>query len=148
MPLKISLRPGTPEDQDFLFMLKKKTLKEYVTQIWGWDEKFQLTHHRQHAHPELYRIIQASGEDIGGIEVENRSDTLFLSVIEILPRFQGQGIGSKLIKDLIKQGKRERKNIELQVLKVNQKAFRLYTSLGFVVTAETQTHFVLMYDIS
>ena len=148
MPLKISLRPGTPEDQDFLFMLKKKTLKEYVTQIWGWDEKFQLTHHRQHVQPELYRIIQASGEDIGGIEVENRSDTLFLSVIEILPRFQGQGIGSKLIKDLIKQGKRERKNIELQVLKVNQKAFRLYTSLGFVVTAETQTHFVMMYDIS
>ncbi len=143
----ITLRSGIPEDLEFLFVLKKATLKEYVAQIWGWDDAFQYTRHQQTVNPELYKIIQISGKDIGCIEVDQRSDTLVLSVIEILPIFQNKGIGSKLIKEIIERGKNENKNIMLQVLKVNHKAFNLYKNLGFVTKDETETHYQMVYQI-
>jgi ribosomal protein S18 acetylase RimI-like enzyme len=147
MRVKISFRQGQPEDIDFLFYLKKKTLKGYVAQTWGWDEDYQRNLHQQTVNPENYTIIQASGEDIGCFVIETHTNNLFLSVIEILPAFQNQGVGSALIRDLVKQGERESKEIELQVLKVNQRAFKLYQSLGFTKTNETDTHFQMIYPV-
>ncbi|MHA2136872.1 MAG: GNAT family N-acetyltransferase [Candidatus Hodarchaeales archaeon] len=148
MAVKISFRDGKQEDLEFLFYLKTQTLKEYVAQIWGWDEDFQYDRHRHSVNPEVYTIIQASDEDIGCFAVEIHPDKLFLSVIEILPAFQNQGVGSRLIRDLIKQGEQEGKNIELQVLKVNQRAFQLYRSLGFATTNETDTHYQMLYSVN
>ncbi|MHA1977842.1 MAG: GNAT family N-acetyltransferase [Candidatus Hodarchaeales archaeon] len=148
MVVTFSLRPGTPEDLDFLFYLKEQTIKEYVTQTWGWDDEFQYSRHRKNVNPESYLIIQVAGKDIGCLEIENRPEVLFLSVIEILPAYQSQGIGRALIKYLFKQGKQEQKTIELQVLKVNQRAFHLYKCLGFIVTMETETHHHMIYQDS
>ncbi len=145
MDEKIKLRPGTSEDQEFLYNLKKITLKEYVLQVWGWDEDFQRSRHNETVDPNTHEIIQFSEEDIGCIKIEVRPETLFLSVIGILPSHQNQGIGTKLISDLITRGQQEEKNIELQVLKVNRKAHRLYQNLGFVDSGETDTHFLMEY---
>ena len=67
MVVTFSLRPGTSEDLDFLFYLKINTIKDYVTQVWGWEEEFQATRHRQTVNPESYRIIQVL---LGGEENE------------------------------------------------------------------------------
>jgi ribosomal protein S18 acetylase RimI-like enzyme len=145
--LNISLRSGTSADQDFLYYLKKTTLKEYVARVWGWDEDYQLTRHRQTVDPESYHIIQLSGEDIGCIETKIKPNTIFLSVIEILPQFQNQGIGKTLIREIIEQGQQESKNIELQVLKVNKRALQFYQKLGFVISNETEAHYQMVYSV-
>jgi len=147
MGLKISFRKGKQEDLDFLFDLKKATLQEYVMQTWGWDEEFQRAHHKQNVNPENFTIIQASGRDIGCLLVEPHPNSIFLGVIELLPAFQNQGIGSRIIKDLLKKGEQEAKDVELQVLKANQRALRLYQSLGFIITNETGTHYQLLYSV-
>ena len=64
-----------------------------------------------------------------------------LNIIEITPDHQNKGNGSKLIRDLIKKSFQENKQVELQVLKVNQRAFKLYKSLGFILADETETHY-------
>ena len=124
MSIMIQSRPATPEDSEFLYNLKKITLKEYIEQVWGWDEKFQRNLHQKRFDSEKYRIIQDKGKDIGCLSVEKHPDKLFLSIIKILPGYQNKGIGSSLIRNLIQKGIQEEKNVELQVLKVNRKAIK------------------------
>jgi RimJ/RimL family protein N-acetyltransferase len=38
----LTLRQATRQDRDFLYDLLKATMREYVAQIWGWDEGRQL----------------------------------------------------------------------------------------------------------
>ena len=142
----IHFRSATPDDSEFLYNLKKKTLREYIKQTWGWDEEVQCIYHKKNFEPKKYQIIQEDGEDIGCISTEEQSKKFILSVIEITPDYQNKGIGSKLIRDLIDKGLQERKTIELQVLKVNQRAFNLYKSLGFTLKDENQTHYQMTYS--
>ncbi len=146
MSTMIQSRPATPKDSEFLYNLKEITLKEYVKQIWGWDERFQRNLHQKRFDPDKYRIIQDKGKDIGCISVETHPDKLFLSIIEILPDYQNKGIGRSLIRNLIQKGIQEEKNVELTVLKVNQKAIKLYQSLGFTLIGETQTHYQMIHN--
>ncbi|MFX0208486.1 MAG: GNAT family N-acetyltransferase, partial [Candidatus Hodarchaeota archaeon] len=94
--------------------------------------------------PEKYHIIQQKGEDIGCMSIEEQNNKIILNIIEISPEYQNKGIGSKLIRDLIKRGSQEKKTIELQVFKVNQRAFKLYKKLGFKLVAETETHYQMI----
>ena len=142
----IYLRTATPDDSEFLYNLKKQTLKEYITQIWGWDEKDQRVYHKKNFEAEKYYIIQQNGEDIGCISIEEQHSKIMLNIIEISPEYQNKGIGSKLICDLIKKGSQENKTIELQVFKVNQRAFKLYKKLGFQLVAETETHYQMILE--
>ncbi|MFX1286481.1 MAG: GNAT family N-acetyltransferase [Promethearchaeota archaeon] len=141
----IHFRPATQDDSEFLFQLKKQTLKEYITIIWGWDEEVQRNFHQKNFKPEKYCIIQEDGQDIGCFSVEEHPDKFFLNIIEIIPKYQNKRIGSSLIRDLINKGLQEKKNVELQVFKVNQKAFGLYKSLGFILKSETDTHYQMIY---
>jgi len=142
----IHFRPATPDDSEFLYNLKKKTLKEYIKQTWGWDEEVQRSYHKKNFESKKFQIIQEDGEDIGCISIEEQSQKFILSIIEISPDSQNKGIGSKLIRDLIDQGLQKKKTIELQVLKVNQRAFNLYQSLGFALRDENQTHYQMIYS--
>jgi ribosomal protein S18 acetylase RimI-like enzyme len=141
----IHFRLATPDDSEYIYNLKKKTLKEYIQQTWGWDEDVQRAYHKKNFEPKKLQIIQEDGNDIGCISIEEEPGKFILSIIEITPAYQNKGIGSKLIRDLLEQGSQEKKTIELQVLKANHRAFRLYKSLGFTLKAETSTHYQMIY---
>lgn len=55
----------------------------------------------------------------------------------ILKKFQGNGIGKIILKDLIKNHPK----IELEVLKVNFRAKYFYENLGFIIFDETEDVF-------
>jgi ribosomal protein S18 acetylase RimI-like enzyme len=143
----IHLRTATPDDSEFLYQLKKQTVKRYIKEIWGWNEEFQRSFHQKNFDSQKYSIIQKDGKDIGCLSVEEQSDKLFLNIIEIKPNYQNKGIGSLLIRDLIRRGSQEKKFIELQVLKVNQRAFKLYKTLGFTLRGETETHYLMEHHV-
>ncbi|MHA2247160.1 MAG: GNAT family N-acetyltransferase [Candidatus Hodarchaeales archaeon] len=143
----INFRPAKPDDSEYLYNLKKQTLREYIKQTWGWDEEVQHDYHMKNFEPIKYQIIQEDEKDIGCISFEEQPKKFILNIIEITPDYQNKGIGSKLIRDLIDKGLQEKKTIELQVLKVNQRAFNLYKSLGFTLQDENQTHYQMTYSI-
>jgi len=59
-----------------------------------------------------------------------------LEKIYVLPEFKGKGIGNKAMKEIIKLAKeRAMKNLYLDVLDSNNKAFDFYKRLGFVLHA-------------
>jgi ribosomal protein S18 acetylase RimI-like enzyme len=140
--MDISLRPATQEDYEFLWWLHCNTIRPYVEQTWGWDEAWQLQYFQERFNLGKREIIEAGGVPIGCISVECHEDHIFLALIEIASDYQGQGIGTELIQDLLDEADGRGVPIELRVLRVNP-ARRLYERLGFAVVQETDTRYIM-----
>ena len=137
--MRISLRPATERDYDFVWWLHGATMRTYVEAIWGWDEAVQRRLFQERFDPPRIEIIECDGEAAGYISVERSEESIFLSSIEIAPDFQGQGIGTDLIRGLQDEAERRGVPLKLRVLQGNP-ARRLYKRLGFEATEETETH--------
>jgi GNAT superfamily N-acetyltransferase len=140
--VQIGFRQAQEQDADFLYALHVATMKEYVDQIWGWDDAFQEALFRKNADPGEIQIITLHGTDMGMISVEERKDDIFLRVLEIHPLHQRQGLGTSIIRGIIADAARQRKPVTLRVLKVNP-AKKLYERLGFRIIEETPTHYIM-----
>jgi ribosomal protein S18 acetylase RimI-like enzyme len=140
--LAVALRPGTEADRDFLFEIHRASLKDYVAATYGpWDEARQREMFDAKFSPGRFEIIRRDDQDVGLLRVEEAPDRLTIALIELLPAFQRQGIGTAVIQRVLAHARARRLSVHLQVFKVNP-ARRLYTRLGFI-TAETTTHFVM-----
>lgn len=142
----LTLRPAGPADFDFLFRLHREAMRAYVEDTFGsWDEAWQLDYFRQHFDPAQLQVIQWNGTDVGLLHLQERTEELFIAGIEILPEYQRQGIGSRVIRRLLAEANRQGKPVALQVLRVNIRARSLYQRLGFGVTGENDTHYIMAY---
>lgn len=141
---EIGYRDATAADRDWLYELKRVTMKDYVTETFGWDESFQRHRFEEDFDPKRGRIIQIDGEDGGFLDVDEKPDHVALNRIELLPRFQRQGIGSRVVRAVIGDAARSNKPVILQVLRVNP-ALALYERLGFRAYGETRTHYKMSH---
>lgn len=128
--MDIALRPAAATDSEFCFQLHKASMGSYVTAVWGWDEQAQRTFHARAFDLGSWQIISADGIDAGMIDVEHRPGEIYLSRIELLPQYQGRGIGAGLVRELISEAGRRGQELALDVLAVNQRALALYQRLG------------------
>jgi len=131
----VELRPASPADSEFCYQLHKAAMGGYVTAIWGWDEQVQRGFHARAFNPERWQIITAGGADIGMLDVEYRPAEIYLARIEVHPRYQGHGIGTRLISALIDEAARNGQDLVLDVLTVNHRAQALYQRLGMTEVA-------------
>jgi ribosomal protein S18 acetylase RimI-like enzyme len=139
--LNYQLRPATDDDYDFLYHLHVATIQPYVAATWGWDDTIQTNFFRQKFDPAKRQIILLDGKPAGVLSVEEQESETFLALIEILPEYQGRGLGTAVIHDLIHTAQQHGRPVTLHVLKTNHPARRLYERLGFTITAETPTHY-------
>ena len=138
-----TLRLATWQDSDFLYRLHRAALREYVEQTWGkWDEEYQQRRFRQNFRPAACKIITWRGCDVGVVCAVERDAEVVLDVIEVFPDYQERGIGTFVIQSLLADVHRTGKPAVLQVLKANR-ARRLYERLGFVMTGESETHYLM-----
>jgi len=126
----VALRPARPADSEFCFQLHKAAMGDYIAAIWGWDEQRQREFHARGFAPGRWQIITANGADAGLLDVEYRPAEIYLSRIELLPDYQGRGIGSRLINALIDEAAQQGQDLVLEVLTVNHRAYALYQRLG------------------
>jgi ribosomal protein S18 acetylase RimI-like enzyme len=140
LTMNLRLRPAPIGDQAFLWGLHRATMHSYVDQTWGWDEDDQRRRFLDDFDPATCQIILLRGQPIGVIETQKHEDIVGLASLEIAPEWQGKGIGTRLIRSVIERA--SPRPVVLQVLRVNP-ARRLYERLGFVVTAETEVHYVM-----
>ena len=124
--MEISQRATSLEDIEWLEPFYESIMKPYVELTHEWDS----TKFREHFDPKIIKIIQADGIDIGMLKVEEREDCIYLGDIQIDSGYRGKGIGTKLIKTVIRSGNLAKKPIRLRVLKGNP-ARELYVRLGF-----------------
>ena len=137
-----TLRQATEADYPFLYRLHAAAMKDSVARTWGWDEAAQQAMFRERFDPGRQQIVVVDGRDVGVLVVERRPDVLFLGQIQILPAYQRRGLGTAIITALLAGARRDGLPVALQVLKVNP-ARGLYERLGFAVTGETATHYLM-----
>ena len=146
MTSEISFRTCREHDREWLFELFAKTMSEYIAQTFGlWDEPFHRSQFDKEFQPNAWQVILFREEDVGILQTEDRPNTLWISNIQIDPRFQSKGIGSKVIRSLVDKAQRAGKSVTLRVFKVNP-ARQLYERLGFHLTGENETHWYLDFD--
>jgi ribosomal protein S18 acetylase RimI-like enzyme len=135
----ITTRIAVEGDKTFLWRLRVAAMREHVERVYGWDESVAYDHFERGFDPQALRIIQVDGQDAGVYRLRENVDFWFLGNIEILPEFQGHGVGGSVLQGLIDGLAGGNKALRLQVLRGNR-ALRLYERLGFVKIAETETH--------
>jgi len=136
------LRPATHDDYNFLYRLHVAAMQYLVAQVWGWDDARQEQFFVDHFDPSGSRIVVVNGVDAGTVAIEWREDAAFIRGIEILPDYQGCGLGTAVLREVIAEAAARDLPVTLQVLKINH-ARRLYERLGFAITGETETHYLM-----
>lgn len=126
--MELSLVKALHSDFDFLLTLRLKTMDEHLK-----NAGLHLTEaqHRARVNEkfECSHIIIWNAEKIGLVKYEMSAFTLIIYQIQILPEYQGRGLGARVLKDLMT--KTDSEKVCLTVLKDNP-AFRLYKSLEAV----------------
>lgn len=130
-----SLRQATEQDFAFLSELHRLTMKEYVSQIWGWDDRQQEQLLRERFAPEALQIVLSESAEVGVLQVVERDEDLYLEKIYLLPTWQNKRLGSAIIRSLQERAITLSKPLTLSVLRPNP-ARKLYERLGFIVTGE------------
>ena len=130
---------------DFIYKVKKDAYKDYVEQCWGaWieeDQKKYFENFINQVKDDAY-IIQLNGKDIGfynGLTLDDGSYEI--GNICIIPDYQGKGIGTKILKDIMELHKEQ--DLHIQYFKQNPVG-RLYERLGFISNGETDYHYQMM----
>src|ERR1035437_4302284 len=137
---------ATINDADFFYKVKKTVLKGYIEKIWGWNEDFQLQFHKENYNFLTTYIIQSGETSIGVVEIKEEGKRIFICSLYVLPAWQGKGIGSGIISQYVNEASCAKKRVELEVLKLNANAIRLYKRLGFKITGEDDSKFFMFKD--
>ncbi len=138
---QITLRSVTSEDISFLARLYRATRRHEVAE-WGWpEEQQQLFLHMQFkAQRDTYRsaypkavdfIICLAGIAVGRLLIAHEAVESRLIDIALLEECRNLGIGTELIRELLRQCGSEHRALHLRVLQGNP-AIRLYERLGLV----------------
>jgi ribosomal protein S18 acetylase RimI-like enzyme len=138
------LRPATDGDRDFLFDLHRQAMRDYVEPLWGWDDGVQRRLFDDRFTSRRSRVIQVGGEDVGLLQLEDQPSEVVLGLIELLPAWQGKGIGTAIIRSVLAQGK----PVSLRVLRGNPRAAALYKRLGFRIVRRAAEHLYMRAEPS
>ena len=141
----VKIVPYTDDDYEFVYEVKKNAYKKYVEECWGaWIEEEQRKYFKKFidtVKDNAYIIMDGNtrigfynGEILenGNYEVGN---------ICIIPKYQGKGIGTTILKDKLEENKD--RNIEIQYFKQNPVG-ELYKRLGFIPNGETEYHYQMI----
>lgn len=128
------LRATSANDVEFLFRVSTEAMKQVdealnPDKIFDREEEFKK--YQAKFAPEDIKIITYKNEDVGRSRVVRGEDSIYIGGIQILPEFQGKGIGTAIFADLIKESDREGLPITLEVHDVNIGAIKFYANLGF-----------------
>ena len=148
--VNLLLRDATPDDEQFLFDVYASTRQEELDGL-GWDEdqkqnfiRMQFLA-RERSYPRVdNQIIILNGRAIGRILVDRTDSEILLRDIALLSEYRNQGIGTKLIQDLLDEATVAGKSIRLHVL-VTSAALRLYERLGFRKTGADDAYFEMRW---
>lgn len=93
-------------------------------------------------------IIEVDGEPAGRFRVVRFPDRIFLGGIQVHPDFQGNGIGTYLIRALIEESRSTGKPVDLNVDRDNPRARALYERLGFERHSESEKEIHMIFHPS
>lgn len=134
--MEVELVKAQVSDKKFLLSLRKRTMVEHLQKA---NMPLSDAQHIASVN-ELYEcayIVMHSDQQIGLLKYQETKDTIEIVQLQILPSFQGKGIGKYLLNLLASKAQPAKKTLTLKVLKENP-AKHLYERFGFEVVGEDQ----------
>jgi ribosomal protein S18 acetylase RimI-like enzyme len=139
--VNLSFRQATDDDYEYLYRLNEATMRTYAEQTYGpWDETLNRRIFAERFRPATTQILVVDGQDAGMLEVLPTETGIHLANIRVAPEYQGRGIGTRLVSEVLRDAHGRGLSVTLGVLKVNP-ARRLYERLGFVVVEESEQRY-------
>lgn len=142
---EIALRPAVAADRDILRTIYATTRADELAPVpWTDEEKTAFVTMQFDAQDRWYRqaypegeflLVLRGGRPIGRLYLARLKDEVRLIDIALLPEERGRGIGSRLVRDVLRQADAARLAVRLHVEPWNP-ALRLYERLGFRVLEE------------
>lgn len=129
------------EDFEFFRTLHRQAMRPGIDALFGWNDEVQAARLRKHYDPRTLRFVLL--EDgrfvrVGCFDLRDAPDgSLFLSQMYLLPEWQNQGLGTRLLEYVLMRSVAQVKDVTLKVLK-NSPALRLYQRLAFVIVGEDE----------
>lgn len=140
--LHLALRPATAADLDLLDAMHTLCMREHVERLYPWmPDLFRRTYD-----PHLTHVITSDGRDVGMLKVAEEPGMIHLRIIIIFPGFQGEGIGTVVLRRLLERARERHLPVRLQVLRGNP-ARGLYERLGFREVELTATHHIMIATV-
>jgi len=140
-----SFQQATKHDEAVIFDVYCRVMKEYIAEIWGWDQEWQEQDFIKHFSPENITVVRKDNKAIGYSQIEDHGHRLYIRMLLLLPQHQHKGIGSRLLNAVIEKAKVQSKSLALQVFKINAQAKRFYERHGFQVQGETPSSLTMVF---
>jgi ribosomal protein S18 acetylase RimI-like enzyme len=128
----LRVRPALGSDREFLFEVRRAVLRGYVEQTAGWDDAEQRSTADKEFTELPFAVVEESGRSIGYVCVIHEREHDFVEEIALLPETQGRGIGTQLLRSILRAARRRGVPVRLSVFVTNP-ARTLYARLGFEV---------------
>ena len=144
--MKYELINSSKNDIERLIKYKKETIYEFANNL-SEEEINRINNYIITSVPKLldnYFNIVINNKVIGCVLITNKDDGKLLDEIYIEEKFRNKGIGTSIIKDII----RENSIVYLWVYKENKQAISLYKKLGFKVIDETDSRYYMKHNNS
>ncbi len=152
--MDIQLKIKDETDSEFSFRLFEK-IKTVELNIHNWPEqmKNQLIEMQYKGYEQMIKneypnaedyIITVNDEKAGRLQLNVNDFGIRIINISLLPAFHGNGIGTKIIRDVIADADIKKKHVCLEVDKINP-AFNLYKRLGFEIITQDEIKYSMRY---
>ena len=138
------LEKSTTKDIDRLIEYKKQTILAFEKDITEeqYNKVMNYIVNDINENLDKCRNIVLDDKIIGMVMLTDKDDGKLLDELYIEEEYRNQGIGTDIIKNILK----ENKIVYLWVYKANEKAISLYNRLGFKVVDETEYRYLERYE--
>jgi ribosomal protein S18 acetylase RimI-like enzyme len=136
----VALRPVIASDEAFLLAVYSTSRTDEMARVpWSLPQKeaflrmqfdAQQAHYRAHNPNATHEVILLGGQPIGRLYVARRDREIRILDITILPDYRNRGIGTPLIKDLMREATSAGKALSIYVESFNP-SHGLFDRLGF-----------------
>ncbi len=142
--MKYHLYPAGNEDAGWINKLTRETMKPYVDLSWTTESEQEAYYKLNEFDEESTMVIVVDGEKVGRLTCITENKSIDLAELHLIPSFQGKGLGSIIIKDVIDDAALKALTVKLKCLRTNP-ARNLYRKLGFVQVDEDDKRLYFEY---
>lgn len=152
---KITLRPASPADDDFLLSVYASTRALEMAMVpWTPEQKdafirMQFAAQKQHYAAEFpqanHDIICVQGVPVGRIYLDRTKDAFHILDLTVLPERRNQGAGTYLLRQIMEEASQSSKAVSINVENFNP-SLRLFERLGFQRASENGFQFLMRWQ--
>ncbi len=150
--MNISFRAIKDDDLEFLFEVYASTREEELKITpWTAEEKAgflsmqfqaQHAHYQEHYGDASFDIILSEETPIGRLYLHRGKDEFRIVDIALLSEYRGQGIGGKIMRDILDEAQASGKAVRIHV-EHNNPAMHLYERLGFTKVKDMGVYYLM-----